>query len=66
MKGRRQKRAYEYLKWVRDADKEIEVVERLWEWGVVKWRDERQYKSETDPFSYSDTDIRLNVLRVIR
>jgi hypothetical protein len=66
MKGRRQKKAYEYLKWIRDNEKEIKALERLWELGIVKWRDERQYKSETEPFSYLDADIKLNVLRVIR
>jgi hypothetical protein len=65
MKGRR-RRAYEYFRWLKDAEREIEALERLWELGIVKWRDERQYKSETEPFPYLDADIKLNVLRVIR
>lgn len=65
MKGRRRQK-YEYLKWVKEAEKELESLERLWELGVIKWRDERQYKSEIEPFSYFDADIKLNVLRVIR
>ena len=64
MKGRR--RHYEYLKWVKEAEKEIEALERQWELGIVRWRDERQYKSENEPFSYFEADIKLNVLRVIR
>jgi hypothetical protein len=66
MKGRRQKKAYEYFRWLRECEKEVEVLERLWEWGIVKWRDERQYKSEIEPFSPYIDDINVNVLRIIR
>ena len=67
MKGRRQKKAYEYLKWLKQCEREVEALERLWELGVIKWRDERQYYSEVEPY-YSDMDfgVRIDALRIIR
>ena len=66
MKGRR-RQAYEYFRWLKEAEKEIEVLERQWELGIIRWRDERQYYSEVEPF-YCDYDNapNLNILRVIR
>jgi hypothetical protein len=66
MKGRRRQNEY-YFQWLNQTKKEIEALERLWELGVIRWRDERQYRSEIEPF-YSDFDEtpNLRILRVIR
>jgi hypothetical protein len=65
MKGRRQK-CYEYLKWVQDAEKELERIELLWSLGIVKSRDERKYYTEVEPYYSSDLDFTINALRIIR
>jgi len=67
MKGRRrQRQAYEFLKWVKEMEKELERVEFLWASGVMKNRDERNYYSEIEPSFCSDIEFRINTLRVIR
>jgi hypothetical protein len=67
MKGRRrQKRAYEYLKWLKDVEKEIERLELLWSAGIIESKDRSRYYSEVDPFYYGEPDIAINILRVIR
>jgi hypothetical protein len=68
MKGRRrQGKTYEYLKWLKEAEKEIERLELLWSAGIVESRDKSRYYSEIDPYChYREPDIAINILRVIR
>jgi hypothetical protein len=67
MKGRRQKRSsIEFFKLVKEAEKELEVLEKLWELGVINWRDQRRYRAEVEPFILDPEDIRLNIVRIIR
>jgi hypothetical protein len=70
MKGRqrRQRNYGEFFRVLKESERELEALERLWELGVVRWRDERRYRSEVEPFNYDlDADsIKPNILRVIR
>jgi len=66
MKGRRRP-AYEYFRWLKEAEREIEALERQWELGVVKWKDEKRYREEIEPFNfYESEEVKLSILAVIR
>ena len=58
---------YEYLNWLKQCEREMEALERLWELGVVRWRDEERYRQEIDPFNaYESEGVKLNIIAVIR
>jgi hypothetical protein len=66
MRGRR-RQSYEYFRWLKEAEREIEALERQWELGIVRWRDEKRYRAEIEPFNYDfDAEFKPNILRVIR
>jgi hypothetical protein len=66
VKAKRKRPDYgEFTRIVREAERELESVERLWRLGVIAWRDQKQYQEEIEPFSF-DQPLQINVLRVIR